>query len=131
MATTPTDRLLRPGQPGGLTVIVTVAALTVIAIALFFVLSGDDTPEAVPEAAIEGEQRPTGAGTKPDGVADEAAEGLDNQTSTEDFIDNSAASGADVTPADPDPGREAPATDATGLVPADGDADQLETLVPQ
>lgn len=34
--------------------------------------------------------RPDGAGSYPDGVADEFREGMRNETSTDDFIDNSA-----------------------------------------
>lgn len=65
---------------------------TILACLLVTAGHADDHGDILPEDGAAGvEQRLSGAGTNPDGVVDEKQEGLFNQTDTDDFIDNSAA----------------------------------------
>lgn len=115
-----------PGGGSGLSspmIGATVAVITAAIIAMLLFLSEGETPteaETVQDATDV--EEPTGAGTNPDGVADEETEGLNNETSTDDFVDQSEA--GDTTPAivEPDDGPD-PQTDATGLEPPVGDGE--------
>lgn len=71
-------------------------------------------------------QEPTGAGTNPDGVADEAEEGLANTTSTDDFIESSAAASAEVTE-EGDTSPE-PETSAANVEPAAEGSDNVDQM---
>lgn len=112
-------------QPRSAFIPLIVAVAGAAAIALALLLSGAET-RGSGEA-----QRPTGAGTIADGVADERIEGLDNQTTTDTFIDQSEAS--DTTPPllDVETRRPEPAADATGLEPAVGNGEPgVEGIAP-
>jgi hypothetical protein len=66
-------------------------ALAVIAvIAVYIAFLGGESPTELPPERLD--ERPTGAGSLPDGPVDENIEGLGNETSTGDFIDSSGAS---------------------------------------
>lgn len=94
-----------------------IGTAAIIAIAMSFIARGEVAADTDP-AANDVEQAPTGAGTNQDGVADENTEGLMNETSTDDFVESSAAAGVDS-------GAEGtapePATSATEVEPVVGD----------
>ncbi len=80
-------------------------ALAVIAlIAGYIVFIEGDAPTELPPADLD--ERPTGAGSFPDGAVDENIEGLGNETDTDDFIDNSGA--GDLRPEILDPSEGPP-----------------------
>ena len=67
-----------------------ILALVVIAlIAGYIYFMEGEAPTELPSQDLD--ERPTGAGSFPDGAVDENIEGLRNETDTEDFIDNSGA----------------------------------------
>lgn len=103
----------------------------VLAVALVLFFSGDDGVSATtPGAEDEVTQAPTGAGTNPDGVADEAQEGLMNETATDDFVESSSAADATTVEPDPEMGGE-PATSAESVEPAAPDGADMEEIVPE
>jgi hypothetical protein len=69
--------------------ILAVAVVLLIAVYIGFLADRDPPGSQMPEDVGA---RPAGAGTNPDGVVDQRLEGMSNETSTEDFIDNSQAS---------------------------------------
>lgn len=89
----------------------------IIAIAMSFIARGEVAADTQP-AANDVEQAPTGAGTNPDGVADESTEGLMNETTTDDFVDSSAAASVDSGTEGTAPEPQASATE---VEPAVGD----------
>ena len=91
-------------------IILALAAIAVIAGYIFFI-EGEAPTELSPEDLDE---RPTGAGSFPDGAADENIEGLGNETDTDDFIDTSGASDLRPEILDPDQGPP-PATSVEEL----------------
>lgn len=66
-------------------------------------------------AGMDVDARADGAGTYPDGVADEFREGMGNETSADDFIDNSASTDALSPLLEAEDGTPPPKTDATNL----------------
>ena len=105
------------------------AVVVIVAIAVLWSDRSGAPKTAGAEADQQVEQRPTGAGTNPDGVADETVEGLANETATDDFVDSSAAADADVNIVEPEGGPE-PETSASDVDPAvtTGD-DPVERIV--
>lgn len=69
---------------------IAVAAIVLIAVALAIWGEGDPSEGGIVGGA-DIETRPTGAGTLPDGSVDENVEGMRNQTSTGDFVDQTTA----------------------------------------
>ena len=102
------------------------AAGVALVIALTISLMEGEVQSEIGAAPEQGAE-PAGAGTAPDGVADETEEGLENETSSDDFVDSSAGSEADGTAPDEGDGGE-PATDASEVEPAAGDADPAERM---
>jgi len=95
------DRIPKNTAPssegGGAIIAVVFALLVVFAGLIFFSRNPDPVDGQIVESAVA-DARPTGAGTLPDGEADEVQEGLANETDQGDFIDPSAP-----TSATPDP----------------------------
>ena len=86
----------------------------IVAIAVYIFLIEGEPPTAVSPDDLEA--RPTGAGSLPDGAADERIEGLRNETATDDFIDDSSQ--GDLRPEILDPtGGPGPVTDVEDLDP--------------
>lgn len=83
-----TDESRRPTQRIVPALVVAGAALVLIVLAIAFWGGGDSTPEITDGEVSE---RPPGAGTRPDGAIDETTEGLQNETATEDFLDQTEA----------------------------------------
>lgn len=116
-----------PSGPIGILAVLAVGVVIVLAISF---LMTDETPVSATDPAgdIAQDQRPTGAGTNPDGAIDETTEGLTNQTAADDLIDSTAAT-------DPNPLEESvgsatnPATSAEGLEPAQGSGN-VERMLP-
>jgi hypothetical protein len=106
MARTPTN------SRNPLAIFAIVAVIAIAGVAAFIALTGADD---------EITERPTGAGTVPDGAVDEFQEGLRNETATDDFIDQSATGDAGSVPPlletegnGPDPVTSAEDLDAAG-----------------
>jgi hypothetical protein len=100
----------------------------IIALAVILVIAGyilfieGEPPTAVPDL----DPLPTGAGSLPDGAADEQREGLRNETATDDFINDSSQGDLRPEILDPDTGP-GPVTDVEDLdPPAQVDDDVLE-----
>lgn len=74
-------------------------------------------------------QRPTGAGTNPDGAVDEATEGLLNETATDDFVESTAATDPETVPNDGD-GPD-PVTSATEVDAAGGESENVNRMIDQ
>jgi hypothetical protein len=91
--------------------VLAVAVILVIAVYIGFIADQDPPGSEMPEDVGA---RPAGAGTNPDGVVDERLEGMSNETSTEDFIDNSQASDSRPAILDADEGPD-PATSIEDL----------------
>jgi hypothetical protein len=104
----------------GRPLIVAVVVILLIAGYIFFI-AGE------PPTAVEGDDaRPTGAGSLPDGAADERIEGPGNGTATDDFIDDSSQGDLRPEILDPDSGP-GPVTDVEDLnPPAPFDEEVLE-----
>lgn len=77
------------GKSIGRIALVAVIVVALIAVWIFFFADQDPEGSDIPEDVGA---RPTGAGSLPDGAVDERIEGLGNETSTDDFIDQSGAS---------------------------------------
>ena len=94
------------------------AAVVIVAIVAGVAYIGlSDAPVgSVPGGEVVEDARPTGAGTNPDGAADEFTEGLGNETTREDFIEPGAP-----TEASPNPLLDGPADAPT--VPSIDDLD--------
>lgn len=94
-----------------------------------FVFASDEDASSLPAERAETDSAvpPTGAGTNPDGVADELDEGLLNETATDDFIDSSAASSATDTVTTDNPQE---ATSAEGLEPPVGEGN-VDRMLPE
>ena len=100
----------------------------IIAVAVILLIAGyifcveGEPPTAVPEL----DALPTGAGSLPDGAADEQREGLRNETTTDDFINDSSQGDLRPEILDPNTGP-GPVTDVEDLdPPAPVDDDVLE-----
>lgn len=118
-------------SPLAIIAILGVVVVAVLAITLAMGSDDDDAPDSLPAERAEPDSvvPPTGAGTNPDGAADELNEGLMNETATDDFLDSSGASDlTTIEGAEPD-GPE-PATSAEGLEPAVGDGN-TERMLPE
>jgi hypothetical protein len=94
MSTSIAARLARHGQPSLVVPLSSVALATGVVLAIALSMTADDADRAFSAAAQSDDynQLPTGAGSQADGVIDEPREGLFNDTSTGDLIDQSAAS---------------------------------------
>jgi len=102
--------------------IVAVAVVLAVAVYIFFI--EQEPPTAVTPEDLEA--RPTGAGSLPDGAADERIEGLGNETATDDFIDDSSQGDLRPEILDPNAGP-GPVTDVEDLNPPEPvDEDVLE-----
>jgi len=88
------------GKFMGRIAVVAIVVVALIAVWIFFFADQDPPGSEMPEDVGA---RPTGAGSLPDDAVDERIEGLENQTTTDDFIDQSGAS--DTRPAILDPGN--------------------------
>src|SRR6056297_336935 len=88
------------GKFMGRIAVVAIVVVALIAVWIFFFADQDPPGSEMPEDVGA---RPTGAGSLPDDAIDERIEGLENQTTTDDFIDQSGAS--DTRPAILDPGN--------------------------
>jgi len=86
--------------------VVAVIVVALIAVWIFFFADQDPAGSDMPEDVGA---RPPGAGSAPDGAVDERIEGLGNETSTDDFIDQSGASDSRPAILDPSEGPD-PAT---------------------
>lgn len=106
-----------------------VGVVAILAIALAMSDEGYVASDVDPAEEEVAEQRPTGAGTNPDGVADEPVEGLTNDTSTDDFVDSSASASAEVVGGDSGGDGEEPATTAENVEPAAGESDNIDEMV--
>src|SRR6056297_1803936 len=104
------------------------AAAAVVLIAGGIWLTSSDPNSKVVNEDIEATQRPTGAGTNPDGVIDERMEGLTNTTETEQFIDRSTTAGVSQQSRAVTDGP-GPETNARNVEPAAGDADPAERMI--
>ena len=108
-----------------------IIAAGVIAVIVIVALVTGNEPVAStsPAADTVVEQEPTGAGTNPDGVVDEAEEGLLNETTTDDFVDSSAASEPQGI-VEPDAVGPEPQSSAEGLEPAVGEGN-VDRMLPE
>lgn len=108
-------------------VIVAVPVILIIGLAMAWI-SSPNVAKTTPGNSEVVTQTPTGAGTNPDGVADERVEGLMNQTATDDFVDSSAAS--DITPVEAPETEGEPATSAANVSPVTGEG-TVDQMLPQ
>lgn len=81
-----------------------------------------------PTTQSEVAQDPTGAGANPDGVADEATEGLMNATASDDLIDSSTAASTDPM-ANAEADGDGQETSATAVEPATGDGENVDQMI--
>lgn len=107
-----------PGGNGGRVALILAGLFVAFLIlaAIFGLPQGEDTDLQTSGPAEDA--RPVGAGTNPDGIADENIEGLENETATEDFVDPGDAE----TDATPNPLLESGDADA----PTETSIDDLE-----
>jgi hypothetical protein len=122
MSTSIAARLARQGQPSLVVPLAFIAVATAAVLATALSITADNAERASSAAAQVDDynQLPTGAGSQADGVVDEPREGLFNDTSTDDLIDQSAAS--DLLPPllERDDQGVNPASSVEGLEPASG-----------
>lgn len=110
--------MANPARGGSFVVVLAVvAAAVVLMLVITFVVTGEDVPEQATVTAEDAESRPAGAGTLPEGEADETLEGVT------DRLD-------EVDPAAPGPGNVRPAGIAgTGQDPqTEGEVDADEKI---
>ena len=101
-----------------------ILAVIVIALIAGYIFLQGEPPTGVTSDDLDA--RPTGAGSLPDGAADERIEGLENETTADDFIDDSSQGDLRPEILDPNSGP-GPVTDVDELDPPEPvDEDVLE-----
>ncbi|MFW5654108.1 MAG: hypothetical protein ACOCYW_00485 [Roseicyclus sp.] len=122
------------GRSGRRTALLIVAAILIAAVVagIAYVALRDEPVEGRLEESEMDDARPAGAGTNPDGEADELNEGLQNETTQEDFIDPEAQTDDEGNPLLDAPGVDAPTEPSIDdLDPGPGvDDEVLERMTP-